>query len=73
MIAMQGPKVIELISAFSREIPQLKRYRFVEKNMLIAKIMISRTGYTGDLGYEVVNDIETLPKRLTAIYRKLTT
>jgi aminomethyltransferase len=54
MIAMQGPKVIELISAFSREIPTLKRYRFVEKNMLIAKIMISRTGYTGEDGVEVI-------------------
>src|SRR5436190_2958014 len=45
MIALQGPRVIELISAFSREVPQLKRYRFVEKNLLFAKVMISRTGY----------------------------
>jgi aminomethyltransferase len=54
MVAMQGPKVIELISQFSREIPGLKRYRFKEKNLLIAKVMISRTGYTGEDGVEAI-------------------
>jgi aminomethyltransferase len=54
MVAMQGPKVIELISQFSREIPGLKRYRFTEKNLLIAKVMISRTGYTGEDGVEAI-------------------
>jgi aminomethyltransferase len=54
MIAIQGPKVMDLIGGFSREVPQLKRYRFVEKNLLIAKVMISRTGYTGEDGVEVI-------------------
>jgi len=54
MIAMQGPKVIELISSFSSQIPQLKRYRFVEKNLIFAKFLISRTGYTGEDGVEVI-------------------
>ena len=54
MIAVQGPKVIELFSSFSSEVPTLKRYRFVTKNLLIAKIMISRTGYTGEDGVEII-------------------
>lgn len=54
MIAVQGPKVIELMSNFTREVNDLKRYRFVEKNMLIAKVMISRTGYTGEDGVEII-------------------
>ena len=54
MIAMQGPKVIDLISSFSSQIPQLKRYRFVEKNLIFAKFLISRTGYTGVDGVEVI-------------------
>jgi len=54
MIAMQGPKVIDLISNFSSQIPQLKRYRFVEKNLIFAKFLISRTGYTGEDGVEVI-------------------
>ena len=54
MIAMQGPKVMELIGKISSEIPQLKRYRFLVKNMMIMKIMVARTGYTGEDGVEVI-------------------
>jgi len=54
MIALQGPKVMELLSNFSSEIPTLKRYRFITKNLFIASIMISRTGYTGEDGVEII-------------------
>lgn len=54
MVAIQGPKVMEVISAFSSEIPTLKRYRFTVKNLLIARVIVSRTGYTGEDGVEVI-------------------
>jgi aminomethyltransferase len=54
MVALQGPKVIELIARYSREIPTLKRYRFTVKNLMIAKLIVSRTGYTGEDGVEVI-------------------
>lgn len=54
MVALQGPRVMELIGKYSKEIPSLKRYRFVEKNYLILKFMVSRTGYTGEDGVEVI-------------------
>jgi aminomethyltransferase len=54
MVAMQGPKVMGLISRFSSEIPTLKRYRFAVKNLLIMKLYVSRTGYTGEDGVEVI-------------------
>lgn len=54
MVAMQGPKVIEFVSNFSKEIPSLKRYRFAVKNLLIMKLVVSRTGYTGEDGVEVI-------------------
>jgi aminomethyltransferase len=54
MIAVQGPKVMEFFRSFSTEIPELKRYRFTTKNLLIAKILVSRTGYTGEDGVEVI-------------------
>jgi aminomethyltransferase len=54
MVAIQGPKVMELIGKFSREVPTLKRYRFATKNLLIVKLIISRTGYTGEDGVEVI-------------------
>ncbi len=54
MVALQGPKVMEMIGKFSQEIPTLKRYRFTVKNLLILKVVVSRTGYTGEDGVEVI-------------------
>jgi aminomethyltransferase len=54
MIAVQGPKVMDLLRNFSTEIPELGRYRFTTKNLLIAKILVSRTGYTGEDGVEII-------------------
>jgi len=54
MVAIQGPKVIDIIGKVSREIPSLKKYRFAVKNLLIVKIIVSRTGYTGEDGVEVI-------------------
>lgn len=54
MLAVQGPKVIEKIGDFSKEIPTLKNYSFALKNLLILKMTVSRTGYTGEDGVEVI-------------------
>ena len=54
MVAVQGPKVMEMIGNFSKEVPTLKRYTFTTKNLLILKLTISRTGYTGEDGVEVI-------------------
>lgn len=54
MVAIQGPKVMEIIGQFSKEVPALKRYAFCEKSLVLAKIIISRTGYTGEDGVEVI-------------------
>jgi len=54
MVAIQGPRVMEVIGTFSREVPTLKRYRFAQKNLLIIKLIVSRTGYTGEDGVEVI-------------------
>lgn len=53
MVAIQGPKVMELISKISEELGSLKRFRFATKNLMIMKILIARTGYTGENGVEV--------------------
>ncbi len=54
MVALQGPKIIELVSKFSKEIPTLKRYRFTTKNLMVFKLVVSRTGYTGEDGVEAI-------------------
>jgi len=54
MVAMQGPRVMELIGGVSKEIPALKKFRFAVKNLMILKLIVSRTGYTGEDGVEVI-------------------
>ena len=54
MVAVQGPKVMDMIGQFSKEVPSLKKYGFCQKNLLILKMVISRTGYTGEDGVEVI-------------------
>ncbi|MDQ7012607.1 MAG: glycine cleavage system aminomethyltransferase GcvT [Planctomycetota bacterium] len=54
MVAVQGPKVMEMVANFSKEIPALKRYRFTVKNLLVMKVLVSRTGYTGEDGVEAI-------------------
>ena len=69
MIALQGPKVLELLSPFSREISTLKRYRFIEKNLILAKVMIARTGYTGEDGVEVILPAKIASKAVQLMQR----
>lgn len=66
MVALQGPNVMELIANVSSEAGALKRYRFVEKNLMVAKLLVSRTGYTGEDGVEVI-----LPKSFVGMALKL--
>jgi aminomethyltransferase len=54
MLAAQGPRIMELISGVSKEIPTLKKFRFLTKNLLVLKLVVSRTGYTGEDGVEVI-------------------
>ncbi|MBM4007230.1 MAG: glycine cleavage system aminomethyltransferase GcvT [Planctomycetes bacterium] len=54
MVALQGPKAMDLIGRFSKEIPALKRYRFTEKSLMVVKLLVSRTGYTGEDGVEII-------------------
>lgn len=59
MLALQGPKVMELVGNFSSEVPALKNYHFCQKNLLVMKFTISRTGYTGEDGVEIIMGAKT--------------
>ena len=61
MVAVQGPKVMEMIGRFSSQVPQLRRYSFCIKNLLVLKMTISRTGYTGEDGVEVMMGAKMAP------------
>lgn len=69
MVAIQGPKVMDLVSRVSSEVPTLKRYRFTVKNLLIAKLIVSRTGYTGEDGVEVILPANIVDMALKLLFK----
>ena len=55
LFAIQGPKSIKLLQNLTKvKLDEVKYYNFVIGNILdIDNIIISRTGYTGELGFEL--------------------
>lgn len=53
-LALQGPRARQLLMTLTdAPLGELKYYRFVNTTIADVPVMISRTGYTGDLGYEI--------------------
>jgi aminomethyltransferase len=53
-LSLQGPRSRELLmSLCDAPLGQLKYYNFVDTTIAGVPVMISRTGYTGDLGFEL--------------------
>jgi aminomethyltransferase len=54
LIALQGPISREIIQPLvEKDISDLKYYNFMETEIAGVKAIVSRTGYTGELGYEI--------------------
>ncbi len=53
MIAIQGPKTIPIMKRFEPAILKFPRFSIVESSFMGEKIFVSRTGYTGEDGFEV--------------------
>jgi aminomethyltransferase len=55
MIAVQGPKASESFQSLTdTDLSQLKRFRCAEVNVAGKRCLVSRTGYTGEDGFEVI-------------------
>jgi aminomethyltransferase len=68
LLALQGPKALELLAAFASEgIGGLKYYGFAEGRVAGVPALISRTGYTGEDGFELYLAPEDAP----AVWRRL--
>lgn len=67
MAALQGPKTISIMKKFEPAILKFGRFCIVESSFAGEKIFVSRTGYTGEDGFEV-----TAPhKVINEIWEKL--
>jgi len=63
LIALQGPKSREILSKISEsEISDLPFYYFLEGKVAGCDVTIARTGYTGELGFEIYGKNEDIPK-----------
>lgn len=57
LMALQGPKSREILKQIiSVDIKALKYYNFINCQIDGFEVMISRTGYTGELGFEIFSD-----------------
>lgn len=50
---IQGPSSRKILSSFIKGIEALEYYAFDHFDVLGEKVLVSRTGYTGELGYEI--------------------
>ncbi len=50
---VQGPQSREVLKKYVKDLGRLEYYTFDEFTFLGEKVIISRTGYTGELGYEI--------------------
>lgn len=67
MIALQGPAIMPMVAKMSAELGALKRYRFAVKSFLIASATVSRTGYTGEDGVEIILPASMVGMGLSAL------
>jgi aminomethyltransferase len=57
---LQGPMAREvLVAAFGEQIAAIPYFKFVTMNILGVEAIVSRTGYTGELGYEIFLPADT--------------
>jgi aminomethyltransferase len=67
MVAIQGPKVMEkLANILPVDLAGLKRYHFDTVSLMLFKLTVARSGYTGEDGVEII-----LPARGAAMAMKM--
>ena len=52
-LSLQGPMAVEFLSKYVPGIRDLKYFHHMQTTLFGAPVMISRTGYTGERGYEI--------------------
>lgn len=69
MLALQGPKSVEILPPLCEDDPRpLKYYTGMETTVCDEPAIITRTGYTGEDGFEVIVDVENAVAVWQAIF-----
>ncbi|HUP89149.1 MAG TPA: aminomethyltransferase family protein, partial [Longimicrobiales bacterium] len=55
-VSLQGPTSRDILVALGADVAQLKYFKLVKTKIRDIPVEVSRTGYTGDLGFEVWTD-----------------
>lgn len=53
LLALQGPKTLDVLGPYVPGLEGIKSYHFLETKVLGHQVIVSRTGYTGEDGYEI--------------------
>ena len=70
-LALQGPTSAQLLmQAAEADIAKLKYFRFTRGRIAGIQVDISRTGYTGDLGYEIWIPWDDAPRVWDALFER---
>ena len=70
LIALQGPKAIDLLNPFvpERDVSEIPYFRFTAGEVAGVPTVISRTGYTGEVGFELYVSAAYAERLWTALY-----
>ena len=70
LIALQGPKAIDILNPFvpEQDVSEISFFRFVRDEVAGIPTLISRTGYTGEVGFELYVDANDAEKLWNALY-----
>lgn len=62
LLALQGPRAVQILASLTEtDLPSIRYYRFAHGEVAGRKALISRTGYTGEDGFELYLDPEAAP------------
>lgn len=62
MVAVQGPKVIDKLSeVLPTDLKSMKKYSFVNDEVMMTRFTVSRSGYTGEDGVEMILPAKAAP------------
>lgn len=69
LLALQGPKSFEILKPLLKELPDLEYYSVYETTFENQSVILARTGYTGEDGFEIFGSHTTIEK----LWQKLIT